>query len=469
VLYRTLAAHWAEFCERAEEAGGLPRFVRREVDEYLRCGLLEHGCVRVGCERCGYERLVAFSCKRRGFCPSCLGRRMSDTAVHLVEKVIPEVPVRQWVCSLPWRLRVLVGYDRRLCADVLKAFIVELGRALRRRAKKMLGLPARTRAHTGAVSVVQRGDSALRLNVHFHVLALDGVYVRDAAGKLVFHALPPPATDDVTEVAVRTAKRLHKVLARHGRLREDGTVDPSPKTEQLALSALVGAAASGLGLTGERAGKPLLRVVDPSQARALERVGESLGVNVHAEVAVPARDRARLERLCRYVCRPPIAQERLVEVAGGKLRYLLKKPWSDGTVALVLEPLDLCARIAALIPPPRFHMIRYHGVLSSHAKLRSKVVPKVDDKGPKQLALFEHDRTVLAPEPRKKPWAWLLRHVFSVDVVTCVRCGGTTRLLEAATTPEAIAKLLAKHGLGPRPPPPRAAPHGQLRLAFSTA
>jgi hypothetical protein len=145
------------------------------------------------------------------------------------------------------------------------------------------------------------------------------------------------------------------------------------------------------------------------------------------------------------------------------------QPWSDGTVALVLEPLDLCARVAALIPPPRFHMVRYHGVLSSHAKLRPEVVPKVDDRGPKQLRLFECDNTVLAPEPRKKPWAWLLRHVFQVDVVTCIRCGGVTRLLEAATTPEAIAKLLAKHGLGPRPPPPRAAPTGQLRLAFSTA
>ncbi len=178
-------------------------------------------------------------------------------------------------------------------------------------------------------------------------------------------------------------------------------------------------------------------------------MGESLGVNVHAEVAVPARDRARLEQLCRYVCRPPIAQERLGEVAGGKLRYLLKKSWSDGTVALVLEPLDFYARTAALIPPPRFHMIRYHGVLSSHAKLRPEVVPKVDE-GPKQLALFEHDRTVLAPEPRKKPWAWLLRHVFQIDVVTCVRCGGTPRLLEAAT-------------------PPRMAPTGQLRLALSTA
>ncbi len=87
VLYRTLEGHWPAFRERAEEVGGLPRFVAREVEEYLRCGILEHGCVRVGCSRCGFERLVAFSCKRRGFCPSCLGRRMADTALHLVERV----------------------------------------------------------------------------------------------------------------------------------------------------------------------------------------------------------------------------------------------------------------------------------------------------------------------------------------------------------------------------------------------
>ena len=352
MLYRAIDAHWAELCERAEEAGGLPGFVVREVEEYLRCGLLEHGCVRVGCD---LEHLVPFSCKRRGFCPSCLGRRMADTALHLVEKVIPEVPVRQWVCSLPWRLRVLCGYDKQLCADVLEAFVVELSRSCKRRAKATLGLRTVDDALTGAVSVIQRGDSALRLNVHFHVLALDGVYVRAAqGGELVFHALAAPTADEVTDVATRTAQRVQKVFARHGRS-PDGTGErdaAEPVGEQLALSALCAAAGAGHGLAGDRPGEPLLRVVDPARARKTERVGESGGINVHAEVAVPARDRARLERLCRYGCRPPIAQERLEETANGKLRYALKKPWRDGTVALVLKPLDLLARVCALIPPP---------------------------------------------------------------------------------------------------------------------
>ena len=475
VLYRTLRAHWEEFYERAEEASGLPRFVVREVEEYLRCGLLEFGCIRVACERCGFERLVAFSCKLRGFCPSCVGRRMSDTALSLVEKVFPEVPVRQWVCSLPWSLRVHLGYDKKLCADVLEAFVREVSRSLKRRAKKALGLTTAKQALTGAVSVIQRGDSALRLNVHFHVLVLDGVYVRETeGGALVFHPLSAPTEEELADVAKRTALRVQKVLARHGRSL-DGTSerqDAEPSGEQLSLSALCAAAASGQGLFGERAGKPLLRVVDPKRARSGERVGESQGINVHAEVVVPARDRARLERLCRYVCRPPIAQNRLEEMVGGKLSYLLKKPWRDGTVALVLEPMDLIARVCALIPPPRFHMVRYHGVLSSHAKVRAEVVPKREDAVAKQLALFEKDTGVLdvlalEREPRRKPWAWLLRHVFQVDVSTCVRCGGVTRWLEAATTPEALARVLAKHGLGARPPPAESCANaGQLRLAF---
>ena len=93
------------------------------------------------------------------------------------------------------------------------------------------------------------------------------------------------------------------------------------------------------------------------------------------KVAIPAGDRDRLERLCRYLARPPIAQDRLTALADGRLRYELKKPWLDGKYAIVLEPLELLTRLAAMVPPPRFHMIRFHGVVSSHSSLRSLVVP----------------------------------------------------------------------------------------------
>ena len=101
---------------------------------------------------------------------------MADTAAHLVERVIPHVPTRQWVCSFPWGLRVLLGYDRSLCAEVLGAFAEEVSRSLRWRAKRLFGLESVEDAHTGAITFVQRFDSGLRWNVHFHVLWLDGVY-----------------------------------------------------------------------------------------------------------------------------------------------------------------------------------------------------------------------------------------------------------------------------------------------------
>lgn len=481
-LYRCVEQHWERFLEQAEQTGGLPRFVVREVEDYLRCGRLEHGCLRLACRDCGFERLVALSCKRRGFCPSCLGRRMTDTAVHLEERVLPEVPLRQWVCSLPWRLRYLCGYDRKLCSEVVGAFVTEVMRSLRRRAKRLLGLDSVTQAHSGAVTFVQRFDSALRLDVHAHTLALDGVYVRGADGQLAFHALPEPSSAEVADVALRTAKRVGTILERHGRSLEglfEGAADSEADTlseEQLALASCYGAAAKGLGLFGPRAGQPTLRLVQPDKATQLGRHGEPvaevMGFNVHAKVAVDGCDRAAVERICRYLGRPPIAQDRLTELDDGRLRYTMKKPWSDGTVALVFEPLDLIARLCALVPPPGFHMVRYHGVLSSHAALRREVVPVPPEEDPppppRQLDLFHgHDAQA---RPVRKPWAWLIRHVFLDDVSICPKCSGPMRWLEVATTGEAIERLLARHGLGPPPAPhPRAPPPGQLLLPLPHA
>ncbi|MBI4705097.1 MAG: transposase, partial [Deltaproteobacteria bacterium] len=121
--------------------------------------------------------------------------------------------------------------------------------------------------------------------------------------------------------------------------------------------------------------------------------------------------------------RPPIAQERLDRLADGRLRFTMKKPWRDGTSALVFEPLDLIGRLCATVPPPWFHLTRFHGVLASAAALRAQVVPSPppgSELGPssqdEQLELF--GPTVLA-RPTRKPWAWLLRHVFAEDVTVC--------------------------------------------------
>jgi hypothetical protein len=103
VLYGVVQAELEGFLAQAQaRERPVPRFVERELRAFLACGILAHGFVRVRCDACASERLVAFACKGRGFCPSCGGRRMADTAAHLVDRVLPQVLVRQWVLSLPF-------------------------------------------------------------------------------------------------------------------------------------------------------------------------------------------------------------------------------------------------------------------------------------------------------------------------------------------------------------------------------
>ncbi|MBK7950722.1 MAG: transposase [Deltaproteobacteria bacterium] len=102
-------------------------------------------------------------------------------------------------------------------------------------------------------------------------------------------------------------------------------------------------------------------------------------MSLHADVAVPTRDRKRLERLCRYVARPPLALARLEALTDGRLAYRLKTPWRDRTTHVVMERRELLERLAPLIPPPRAHQVRYHGVLAPCASGRDRVVPAGPD------------------------------------------------------------------------------------------
>ena len=110
LLYQLIEQHYpALVAHLAEQGKVLPAYVQQEFAAYLKCGLLEHGFLRVRCESCHLDRLVAFSCKRRGFCASCGARRMTETAALLVVEVLPDVALRQWVISFPFALRFLVA------------------------------------------------------------------------------------------------------------------------------------------------------------------------------------------------------------------------------------------------------------------------------------------------------------------------------------------------------------------------
>ena len=157
-------------------------------------------------------------------------------------------------------------------------------------------------------------------------------------------------------------------------------------------------------------------------------------------------EREKIEKLCRYIARPAIALERLSVNQRGQVVYTLKKPYSDGTTNIVMTPIELLERLAAIVPRPRVHLTRFAGVFAPHFKYRCMVVPK-----PK-LAQPPSDE-VKAPKSRVS-WARLLKRVFGLDVETCPACGDKMKIIAAIEDPPVIRKILEHLGLPSKPPMP---------------
>ncbi|MFT5354988.1 MAG: hypothetical protein ACI9KE_002201 [Polyangiales bacterium] len=154
------------------------------------------------------------------------------------------------------------------------------------------------------------------------------------------------------------------------------------------------------------------------------------------------------------------------------MRIRFKSAWKGGTHSVLLDPLDLISRLCALIPPPRFHMLRYHGVLSGHSRDRAEIMPKDAaqseepvEPGDAQQLLFEAAPALeLSPPPSRHPWTWLLRRVFAIDIMTCPRCQSAMRVIAVATEADHIRAVLCTAARA-RPPPPLR----QLELDFAAA
>ena len=229
-LYGVVAGNLETFLARQRERDrNVPIFVEREFREFLECGVLARGFLRVHCDACGLDRLVPFSCKNRGFCNSCGGRRIADTAAHLVDRVFPRVPVRQWVLSLPYALRYRLAYDARMVSDVLRVFTKTVFASLIRRASEF---GARRNAQCGAVAFIQRFGSALNLNLHLHVLVIDGVYAADDDGNPQFQPLLAPEDQEIARLTASLAESIPKLLQRRG-------LGPESDPEELILSCAI--------------------------------------------------------------------------------------------------------------------------------------------------------------------------------------------------------------------------------------
>lgn len=217
LLHRLVRKHLETFLAeiQARTGTGLPAFVRGESEAFLECGILAHGFLRVRCAGCAHEKLVAFSCKRRGFCPSCGARRMAQSAAVLVDEVIPQVPVRQWVLSFPIGLRILFAARPELLSPALRI----VHRVIAGFLLRLAGLKRAT-ADTGAVTLIQRFGSAANLNIHLHCLVLDGVY-RRTGGEPVFQEARASTCEALQGLLEKIIVRLLRGLTRLGYLAQE--------------------------------------------------------------------------------------------------------------------------------------------------------------------------------------------------------------------------------------------------------
>lgn len=458
-LHQVVREHLLTFREMTEDLGRpLPKYVWQELEGLVDCGILTRGFARVHCSGCGYDRLVALSCKGRSLCPSCVGRTMNDTAAYLTDHVIGPVPVRHWICTLPPVLRYLLAHDIALCGEVLDIFVRAVFRCLRSIAKQELGLDSTRKAFPAAVTAVHRASSHLALNVHFHSLVADGVWVRatkDATPE--FRGLRPPSRGELMAVSWETCTKTLAALRRRGLWLDVEPGEDRFAQDEPGLAQCYAASLSGVLTVGPRAGQRVLRIGaqvggdfgDDDHGNSEAQQTPGYGFSVHATRRVSANDRSALERLARYVLRPPLAQERLKVLSDGRVSFEMKRAWSDGTRTFIFEPTDFLAKLAALVFPPRMHRIRYHGAWARRSRLRKLVMPAppVEEANCGHSEAANADAARMAKRRPRYDWAKLLKRVFRVDVLACPKCGGRMQRIQWVMKQDVIRKILTSVGL----------------------
>ncbi|MBK8011972.1 MAG: transposase [Deltaproteobacteria bacterium] len=327
--------------------------------------------------------LWPFSCKGRAICPSCGARRMQETAAHLVDGVLPDVALRQYVLSPPFELRGLLACKRQVLAKMVSFFVRAIFEQLTGWARCQ-DLPE---PKCGAVTFIQRFTKTLNISPHLHVLVLDGVFANEEEGPR-FVECPAPTNRDLLSLAQSVFKKMEKFLAKSGYLRSE-----SDALEEASLTPLERWYVRGLA--------------EPSM------LSPSRIVDVKSTAS----------KLCLYAARPPFAEGQLRMTDDGRVRLTLRRPAKNGQGAIVLSPVQFLRRLAWLVPPPAQHQVRYAGVLASASKVRRAIVPRP---APVLQLAFPIENMRPRVQKHRMSWAKLLARVYSIDGERCLSCGGPT-------------------------------------------
>ena len=320
------------------------------------------------------------------------------------------------------------------------------------------------------MTFLQRFGGSINLNLHVHLIVLEGVYEdRTAQGlKPRFRPQEPPTDAEIAAVLHKISQRVIRQLRKRGYL-EAGTKDVVPtgydpaSDEDPELARTLAASVQQRIACGERAGQQVRRIGsgfgDEGERPTLSgpRCASVNGLSLHANTHIPAHRRDQLERRIRYTARGAVLLERLEQDAYGDLLYTFTKPWSDGTTGITRSPVELLAKLAALVPLPRVPLVRYGGCLAPQSKVRGVIIPT-----PRPQGLEEPEAGTPSP-----PWSWarLLKRVFGIARARCPVCQqGTLRLIAAMTEVSVIRKILRHLKRAVDPPP--MAPARQAAFAW---
>jgi hypothetical protein len=475
ILYQVVAAPLETFLAPLAAdptATGLPAYVVDEFYASLPCGILAHGFVRLGCDTCPHQMLLACRCQKRGLCPSCAGRRMAQQAAHRVAQVLPWVPTRQWVGSVPMPLRSWMAPSRELTARVHTIIRRTLGPYSVKHAVQQGA--TRATVQPGSVTFVPRFGGSINVPLHVHGVFLEGVFVDRTAQGLQPRLLPaaPPTDADIATVLQTISRRVIRALRKLGYLEADTQAVGPTGDDLLArdapeLARTLAASVQQRMACGERAGQQVRRISagfgSEGECSILTgtRCTSVNGFSRHANTHVPAHRRDQRERLLRSPARGAVALERLDVHADGDLLYPCTHPWSAGTTGSKRSPLEVLEKRAALVPLPRLHQGRYGGGLAPQSNLRAAIRPTL-----RQQGADEPDGSTVSPN-----WTWArwLKRVFAMDRARGPVCHqGTLRIIAALTAGNVIQNMLRHLKLAVDPPSIAPARHAAFVWACSS-
>ncbi len=228
--------------------------------------------------------------------------------------------MRQWVLSFPYQLRFLFASRPAIMGRVLGIVYRVIATHLIKKAGQTYAT-----ARTGAVTLIQRFGSALNLNIHFHMLFLDGVYVDHPDGTARFRWVKAPTSEELTRLAHTIAHRVGRFLERQGLLERDAESSylASDAVDDDPMNQLLGHSITYRIAVGPQAGRKVftLQTLPACEESLDDGVGKVAGFSLHAGVAARAHERQKLERLCRYISRPAVSEKRLSLTPNGNIRY----------------------------------------------------------------------------------------------------------------------------------------------------